>query len=164
MSAAAQRAGVGPMAAVAGAIAEAVGQALSEKFGCREVVVENGGDIWAQTVSSLTVSVYAGGSPLSGKVGMVVPPDLSPLAICTSSGTVGHSLSFGRADAVMVVCRDAALADAYATAFGNRLTTTADIEPQLDQARTDPAIISALFIIGGTMGICGPCELTPVGR
>ncbi|HSA32622.1 MAG TPA: UPF0280 family protein [bacterium] len=164
MAAAAQRAGVGPMAAVAGAIAETAGRALMVEFNGTEVVVENGGDIWAQVVSPLTVSVYAGSSPLSRKVGIVVPPELSPMGICTSSGTVGHSFSFGKADAAMICCRDTALADAFATAFCNRVKSADDIEPQLTRAAAEPEILSALFVVGDTVGVRGKFELTPISR
>lgn len=161
MAAAAEQAGTGPMAAVAGAIAEAVGGEIAAAFDCAEIVVENGGDIWAQVEEPLTVSVYAGNSPLSGKIGIVVPPELSPIGICTSSGTVGHSFSFGKADAALIACRSAALADAYATAFGNRLSAPTDIEAQLAVAGKAPEILAALFVIGDTMGIRGQCGLIP---
>jgi len=162
MAAAAEIAGVGPMAAVAGAVAEAVGRELAEEFNCAEAVVENGGDIWAQIAAPLTVAVYAGNSPLSQKIGIVVPAECSPLGICTSSGTVGHSFSFGKADAAMIVCREAALADAFATAFGNRVKTADDIEPALTRAAAEPEILSALFVVGDKMGLRGPFELRPL--
>lgn len=164
MAAAGETAGVGPMAAVAGVIAETVGRELAAEFSCDEVVVENGGDIWAQVTAPLTVAVYAGNSPLSRKVGIVVPQELSPLGICTSSGTVGHSFSFGKADAALICCRNTALADAFATAFCNRLKTTDDIEPQLTRAAAEPEILSALFVVGDRLGLRGKCELTPISR
>lgn len=164
MAAAAQRAQVGPMAAVAGAIAETVGRALAAEFSCTEVVVENGGDIWAKISTPLTVSVYAGDSPLSQKIGIVIPTECSPLGICTSSGTVGHSFSFGKADAALIVCGDTALADAFATAFCNRLKSVADIESQLKRVEESAEILAALFIVGEKMGMRGKCELTAISR
>ena len=105
MLAASAMAGVGPMAAVAGAVAGSIGADLEAEFGCREIVVENGGDIWLRFEETLEISVFAGSSPLSERVGVSIPPSLSPLGVCTSSGTVGPSLSLGLADAAMVAVR-----------------------------------------------------------
>ena len=111
MLSAARLAGVGPMASVAGAIAQAVGAAL--KPHSSSIIVENGGDCYLDMDEETTVGIYAGPrSPFSGKIGIRLTADVFPLGICTSSGTVGHSLSFGKADAVTVTARDAALADA----------------------------------------------------
>ncbi len=107
---------VGPMAAVAGAMSEFVSKDLLPLS--EEVIVENGGDIYLATLRERTVGVYAGHSPLSLKLGIVIEPEDSPLGICTSSGTVGPSLSFGKADAVCVLSKSGALADAAATAVG----------------------------------------------
>lgn len=155
MSAVSFKSGIGPMSAVAGAVARAVGEALTQRFGVREVIVENGGDIYASLAEDLDVSVFAGTSPLSGKVGIRVEAACSPLGICTSSGTVGPSLSFGKADAVMIVCRDALLADTYATAFANQVTVPEDIAPCLEKIRECPEVLSALVIKDDRMGVCG---------
>jgi uncharacterized protein len=173
---AAGSAGVGPMAAVAGAMAEAVGRALQAEFGCREVVVENGGDLWLAFVESIDVSVFAGESPLSERVGVSIPPEFSPLGLCTSSGTVGPSLSLGRADAAMVACADAATADAWATSFGNAVGGPDEIATALrlfeGEGGADAAsdtggagsraggesrtgLLSVLLIAGDRMGIRG---------
>ncbi|MDA3832838.1 MAG: UPF0280 family protein, partial [Spirochaetales bacterium] len=109
-----KQAGIGPMGAVAGAVAQSVGQQLSEIFNLREIVVENGGDVFMELARDLHMNIYAGDSPLSGELGVCVPVAAAPLGVCTSAGTVGHSFSRGRADAVTVSCRDAALADAWA--------------------------------------------------
>jgi uncharacterized protein len=159
MLAASTAAGVGPMAAVAGAIARFVGEDLEREFGAREIVVENGGDIWLRFEEPIEMSVFAGDSPLSERVGVAIPPSLSPLGVCTSSGTVGPSFSFGRADAAMVAARDAALADAWATAIGNLVTTEADIGPALERAKTAPGLLSVLIVKGDRMGIEGGLEL-----
>lgn len=82
-------------------------------------------------------------------------PDRSPLGICTSSGTVGPSLSFGQADAVMIVCQDCALADTYATAFANQIQTTADIEPCIEKIGDIPKILAAICIKDTQIGISG---------
>ena len=106
-------AGVGPMAAIAGAIAENVGRGLLEF--ADQVIVENGGDVFIKTRRPVTVGIYAGSSPLSMQIGMRLDSKKAPLAVCTSSGTLGHSLSLGRADAVCAVADSCALADAAAT-------------------------------------------------
>jgi len=113
-------AGVGPMAAVAGAVAEYVGLALLQN-GCEEVMVENGGDIFVSRKKECTVAIFAGESPLSYKVGLRLTAEDMPVGICTSSGTVGHSLSFGDADSVTVVARSTLVADAVATRLGNEV-------------------------------------------
>ncbi|MEN6303574.1 MAG: UPF0280 family protein [Armatimonadia bacterium] len=149
-------AGVGPMAAVAGAVAEYVGDSLLPHS--PQVIVENGGDIFLSTKTERIVSVHAGSSSLSGRVGLRIPPD-SRLGICTSSATVGHSLSLGKADAGLIIAADGALADAVATAFTNRIKSPATIQEALDWARTVPGVLQALGIIGGTMGVWGEFEL-----
>ncbi|HNT34414.1 MAG TPA: UPF0280 family protein, partial [bacterium] len=142
MCEAARLAGVGPMAAVAGAIAQSVGRKLCAQSG--EVLVENGGDIFVKTVGERTIALYAGvGSPFSMCLGLRIFPDQTPLGVCTSSGTVGHSLSFGKSDASVVVARDAALADATATALGNRIQSAKDIEPAFEWIQTVPGISGA---------------------
>lgn len=121
MAAAGAAAGVGPMAAVAGAIAERVGRRLLDQSA--QVIVENGGDVFIRTARPVTVALYAGPSPLSMRLGLKVDSGRSGLCVCTSSGTVGHSLSLGKADAVCVLSASGALADAAATAVGNAVQT-----------------------------------------
>ena len=124
---------VGPMAAVAGAMAEFVSLDLLKVS--NQVIVENGGDIYLATSRERMVGIYAGSSPLSMKVGISISPEDSPLGICTSSGTVGPSLSFGKADAVCILSKSAALADAEATSVGNTVREKGDIEQGLAVAK-----------------------------
>lgn len=152
-------AGVGPMAAVAGFFSQEVAAEIIRKFSPRELVIENGGDIFLQLYEDLTMSVYAGPSPLSEKIGVVIPATASLLGVCTSAGTVGPSLSFGKADAVMVACKSTALADAWATALGNRVKSATDIEPTLAYAEKYPEILSLVIICGGNVGIRGSFEV-----
>ncbi|MEN8140375.1 MAG: UPF0280 family protein [Thermodesulfobacteriota bacterium] len=157
MLAAAKGAGVGPMAAVAGVMAQWVGQGLLALAGVDEVVVENGGDIFSARSRESVSAIYAGDSPLSGKVGLRLPP--GPLGICTSSGTIGHSLSFGAADSVTVLARDTPLADAAATRLGNELGSEQDLDQALALARTMGEIIGVVIICGERLGAWGEIEL-----
>jgi uncharacterized protein len=156
------RTGVGPMAAVAGAIAEYVGKALLQR-GCREVMVENGGDIYLSRSKDCTVAIFAGQSPLSLQIGIKLPVSMMPVGVCTSSGTVGHSLSFGRADAVAVIARSAALADAAATRLGNEvgMSTSGDegIKRALQVGQTLEGVQGVVVILGERIGAVGNVEL-----
>ncbi|MCX7949201.1 MAG: UPF0280 family protein [Treponemataceae bacterium] len=125
---AAQFAGVGPMAAVAGAIAGILGEELTKEFAFEELVIENGGDYWIWIQEPLLVGIYAGLSSLSGKIAVRLQPSKKPWGLACSSGTVGPSLSFGKADAVVVLTADAAAADAWATALGNLIKRQDDME------------------------------------
>jgi ApbE superfamily uncharacterized protein (UPF0280 family) len=154
---AAQSTSVGPMAAVAGAIAESVGRSL-QKFS-RDLVVENGGDLFLSTEREITVGLFAGHSPLSMKMGVRVRPEETPCGICTSSGKVGPSLSFGKADAVTVWATSTPLADAAATALANRIVAVEDMEPALESAKTIPGLKGALAVLGDRIGLWGPMEL-----
>ena len=145
--------GVGPMAAVAGAMAEFVARDLLPFSD--EIIVENGGDLYLATAKERTVGIYAGSSPLSLKVGILVTPEDSPLGICTSSGTVGPSLSFGKADAVCILSKSAALADAAATAVGNLVRDKKDMESGLERAKSIEGVLGCLLILADRMGAWG---------
>jgi len=162
MANAAVKVGVGPMAAVAGAIAEFVGKELLAYS--PEIIVENGGDIYLKSSVKRTVGIYAGDSPLSGKIGLVIRPELTPLGVCTSSGTVGHSLSFGKADAAVAVASSATLADAAATALGNLVKSPDDIDKAIRFARDCGDLMGIILIIGGKMGVWGNLELVELER
>lgn len=153
-------AGVGPMAAVAGAMAEAVGGDLLKES--PEVIVENGGDIFLHSSREVKVGIFAGNSPLSFRIGLRIPGAAHPWGVCTSSGTVGPSLSFGRADAVCVLAPSAALADAAATAVGNIVRTPLDLERGLEKARALPGLTGVVIILGEKLGAWGEVELTEI--
>jgi uncharacterized protein len=157
MAEAARAAGVGPMAAVAGAIAECVGRELLAFS--PEVIVENGGDIFLRVRHRRTVGIFAGDSPLTGKIGLQIEASDTPVGVCTSSGTVGHSLSFGRSDAVVVLAPSAALADAAATAIGNRVSRPGDIGNALEFAKGIPGLRGVVVIIGADIGVQGDIRL-----
>ena len=155
MCRASRAAGVGPMAAVAGAFSAHVGRKILKYS--REVIVENGGDIFMKADAARTVAIYAGRSPLSLKLGLEMQP--GPVSICTSSGTIGPSLSFGRADAAVVVSADACLADACATRLGNELKSADDISRAMELIIEVPGVIGAVAIVGEVCGAVGDIRL-----
>jgi ApbE superfamily uncharacterized protein (UPF0280 family) len=113
MAKAGSKAGVGPMAAVAGSIAWAG-------------VIDNGGDIAIISDRDVRIGLYAGGAPAGASRAFILPKQSRIYGICTSSASVGPSISFGTADAVTVFARDVSLADAWATSLCNRTGTGAE--------------------------------------
>lgn len=156
-----QLTGVGPMAAVAGAIAEAVGRDLLAFS--PEVIVENGGDIFLKISRKRLVGVYAGESVFTKKIALEIMPKETPLGVCTSSGTVGHSLSLGGADAVIALSSSAALADAAATALANIVEDADDIPEAIDRAQSIEGLRSVVIVVGDKMGVWGNVRVVPVG-
>ncbi len=152
-----QKVGVGPMAAVAGAIAEYVGRELLAFS--PEIIVENGGDIFLKIARKRTVGIYAGDSPLTGKIGLEINPQDTPLGVCTSSGTVGHSLSFGQADAAVIIAASATLADAVATAIGNRVSRPEDVDSAIEYGKNIAGLKGIVIIIGKSVGAWGDIRL-----
>lgn len=154
---ASRKVGVGPMASVAGAIAEYVGRGLLRWTD--RVVVENGGDVFLHLQRPVTVDVFAGRSRMSERIGLAVPARAMPLGVCTSSGTVGHSLSMGRADAVCVLSRDTALADSAATALGNRVRSQRDLEGAATWIAGIEGISGTVMMVGKALSAWGDVEL-----
>lgn len=159
MAEAGRLAGVGPMAAVAGAVSELLGKSIAKRS--RDVIVENGGDIFLRTSRIRRVGIFAGNSPLSNKVAIEIRPDQTPLGICTSSGKVGHSLSFGKADAVVVLSPSVPLADAVATACGNLVQTIDDLERTIEFASEIPGVTGVLVIKDDRLAVWGSVKLSP---
>lgn len=159
MAEAGRLAGVGPMAAVAGAVSEWVGKEIAKRS--RDVIVENGGDIFMRTSRIRKVGIFAGASPLSNRVAIEIRPEQTPLGICTSSGKVGHSLSFGQADAVVVLSPWVALADAVATAGGNMVKTVDDLEKTLEFAAGIEGVTGMLIIKDDRLAAWGNIKLLP---
>ena len=162
MSKVSKIAGTGPMATVAGAFSEYIGKTIQKQFRVDEIVVENGGDIYFKLKKDLVLSVYAGESPLSGKIGVEIPASATPLGICTSAGTVGPSISFGKADAVMIASKNTALADAFATAYGNKVKSVEDIATVLSEVKLNKKILSTVIICEGKVGIWGQFKIKPI--
>ncbi len=139
--------GVGPMASVAGTLAEFIGNELLKLS--PEVIIENGGGIYLKSLKKRVIAIYAGSSPLSGRIGLEIDGQDTPLGICTSSGTVGHSLSYGRADA-------------GATAIGNLIIEPVDIKRGLLLAQEIDGLEGAVIIIGDKIGAWGEVKICPI--
>ncbi len=148
-------AGVGPMASVAGAIAEKVGRFFIEKGLTSQVAVENGGDIFLFLKKDAKVALFAGNSPFSGKIALVIKKELMPCGVCTSSAKIGHSLSFGSVDALTVVHRDTAIADALATAFGNLIDKPEDFKRVVNRAKKIDGLFGVVAILGEKLFLFG---------
>lgn len=158
---AADMVGVGPMACVAGAIAEFVGKDIEDSSD--EYIIENGGDISLKTNRERTVVIYAKNSPYSGRIGIRLAADGEAYGICTSSATVGPSLSFGKADAVCVVGTSALFADGLATRVGNMVKKADDIEEALATAKGYEGVRGVIVIMGDKLGAWGDLNLVKVG-
>jgi len=161
MAAAAALAGVGPMATVAGAFAAAAGRFLRRH--AREVIVENGGDIYVDTLKERIVGVYAGAdSPFTGNLAIQIAAAEQPLGICASSGVIGPSFSYGKADVAVIVAPDTLIADAAATAVANRIHSAVDLQAAVEYALTIPGVAGALAICGGQLAALGRITLTTI--
>jgi ApbE superfamily uncharacterized protein (UPF0280 family) len=136
MARAAKLAGVGPMAAVAGAMA-------------------HGGDIYLKATEPIVIAIYPGGSGKLGRLAFSLQPTDTPLSICSSSGKMGHSLSLGLCDLATVVAKDAALADAVATRAANLVRTVEDVEKALDTMVAVAGVIGLLIVKDGHVGLAG---------
>ncbi len=159
MSAASITTGVGPMAAVAGAVAEHVGKELLKHSD--QVVIENGGDLFVKINTPVVAGIFAGESPLSMRVGIRIDRAGEPLAICTSSGKIGHSISLGKADAVCIASTSCTLADAAATAIANSVLTSSDIQKAIDFGKDIKGVDGIVIIIDDKMGMWGSIEVVP---
>ena len=154
-------AGTGPMAAVAGAIAQFVCQKASSILS-GEIIVENGGDTCFRLLGPFTAAIWAGRSPFTGKIGIRFETNTKFFSICTSSGTVGHSRSFGTADAVTILAEDAALADAVATAVGNTIRSRKDVGLAAEKLSSFPGITGGVIIKADQIAAWGNLELVPL--
>ena len=150
---ASNRSAVGPMAAVAGAIAEYIGHDLLRYS--QEIIIENGGDIFIRTNTPVTIAIFANQSPLNMRMGLKIDCCGRPIAVCTSSGTVGHSLSLGNADAASVVSRSCSVADAAATAIANRVKHKADVNDAIHFGKDIKGVKGVIIIKDDKAGIWG---------
>lgn len=150
--------GVGPMASVAGAIAEYVGRDLLKYS--REIIVENGGDIFMKSKKKRMVGLFSGkASAFSKRIALEIAPEDTPLGICTSSGTIGHSLSFGRSDAVLVVSSSTILADSVATKIANHIVSKNDIEKGVELAKKINGLKGIVIVKEDKIGFWGDIKI-----
>jgi len=157
---ASEKSGVGPMAGVAGAIAEYVGRDLLQFSG--QVIVENGGDIFLKTNKERILGIFAGESKFTKRLGLKVKPQKDSLGICASSGKVGHSLSFGATDAAVVVSKNAVLSDCVATRIGNLVKGVDDLQKGINFAKSVEESLGIVIIIGDKLASWGQIELVSI--
>lgn len=154
MAWAAGLAGVGPMAAVAGAMAQWAAQAALAA-GAEEAIVDNGGDLYLKAVEPVIVALGTGTNKLADRLAFRVQPEETPLAICSSSGKMGHSMSLGQCDLATVVAKDAALADAAATQAANLVSTPADVDAALERIMAVKDVAGVLIVKDDRIGLAG---------
>lgn len=160
MAAAAKKVRVGPMAAVAGAIAEFVGKDLLPLT--NELIIENGGDLFLKINQPRKFDINSGQSPFSEKIALEIDPRPKPFSICTTSGTSGASFSFGKADLVLVIAESAPLADATATAIGNIIKDVSDLEQGINLAKKIRGLDGVLIIKDDQLGVMGKIKIIPL--
>jgi ApbE superfamily uncharacterized protein (UPF0280 family) len=154
MADAARCAGVGPMAAVAGAMAQLAARAALEN-GVQEAIVENGGDIYIVARQPVTLGIFSGTAQLADRLAFLIQPEETPLGICSSSSRMGRSMSLGDCDLATVVARDAALADAAATKAANSVKTVEDIDRALNKIMAIPGVQGVLLVKNDRVGLMG---------
>ncbi|MEA1894048.1 MAG: UPF0280 family protein [Euryarchaeota archaeon] len=145
--------GIGPMSAVAGTIAAIAVEAMVDA-GSTYAIVDNGGDIALVNDETVIVGIYSGRTD-DVSIGLEIEPRESILGICTSSGRIGHSISFGNADAATILSDDVSLADAAATAVGNAAIDIASIKDAFSILKGVKPITGGLVILDGHVGMCG---------
>jgi ApbE superfamily uncharacterized protein (UPF0280 family) len=160
MGRAAQAANVGPMAAVAGAIAETLGEEISRY--CKDIIIENGGDIYIRSSKKRVIAIFAGNTRFSYQMGLEIAENETPLGICTSSGTIGSSISLGKADAVVIKANTAALADAVATATANLINTAEDLKPAVEFANNITGVSAVLAIKDKLLAAWGNIKIVKI--
>jgi ApbE superfamily uncharacterized protein (UPF0280 family) len=151
---------VGPMAAVAGTIAQLAAEKGAfggdgGRLGESESIVENGGDIYMILKNKLVLGIHSGVESLEGKLAFLIKPKETPLAVCSSSSTMGHSFSLGDCNLVTVFSKSGALADAAATRACNLVKKTEDVEKALNEISVIPGILGLMIIKGENIGMAG---------
>ncbi len=155
-----KKAGVGPMAAVAGAVNDCLAQGLLAKTA--ELIIENGGDLLIHSLKERVIAIYTGeNSPFKSHIGLLISPGKT-YGVATSSGKIGHSLSFGEADAVTIVAESSALADAWATSIGNLIHSKKDVEKALKYCENIQEIIGVVVVFQDVLGARGDIQLIPL--
>lgn len=147
-------AGVGPMAAVAGCIAEFACRKMHEK-GAGVALVENGGDIFAITEKPLKIALFAGLGHAANSLCFEMNEGNTPLSVCSSSSYMGHSLSLGKCDLATVFAKSGSIADAFATALCNRVRKEGDLKDAVEWAKGFREIEGAIAVKGGKIALFG---------
>lgn len=145
---------VGPMAAVAGTMAQLAGQA-AKNAGVIDVLVDNGGDLYLDLSQSITLGVFAGNHPLSGKIALEIEPEMTPCGLCASSGKMGHSFSEGKCDLALVYGDSGSIADAVATYAANLVTRREELEKAAEKAVSVSGIRGVILLADGMTAMAG---------
>ena len=151
------QANVGPMAGVAGAVAQCVGESLLGFS--KELIIENGGDIFINSSRERVLMIYAGEeSPFKDKLKIKLRGNDRPYGVCTSSKSIGHSLNFGNTDATVIIAESAISADIFATAISNKVKSVDDLENTVNYAKGIDCIKGGIIIIGEKAAAWGEIE------
>jgi len=153
MQQASSTAGVGPMAGVAGAVAYYASLGVK----CRELIIENGGDIYIKSAENRTVKIHTINKYFSDKINIQI--QAGECGVCTSSGTLGHSFSYGKADAATIIAHDPVLADCVATAACNMVKIEEDIQRAIEFSMSIKGVDGAVVIVGSKIGMKGNIKL-----
>ncbi len=145
---------VGPMAAVAGAMAQCAAEAALAA-GAQEAIVDNGGDIYLKAAEPVVVGLGTGTTKLADRLAFRLGPHDTPVSICSSSGKMGHSMSLGQCDLATVVAQDAALADAAATQAANLVKTVDDVDAALERIARIAGVAGVLIVKDDRIGLAG---------
>ncbi|MGC9367622.1 MAG: UPF0280 family protein [bacterium] len=159
-----EKVGVGPLAGIAGCFAQQIGEFIIKKLGGKQLIVENGGDIYINGKQTSQVLIFSQKSKLTHTFSIEITPDITPCGVCTSSGKYGHSKNLGKADSVTVICGDAVMADLLATALSNEIKSARDIEKVLEWSEKIDEIIFIAIIFNQHIGFRGKCNIYPLAQ
>jgi len=151
------------MAAVAGAMAQLAAEAALAA-GSPEALVENGGDIYIHAAEPVVVGFHTGTAELAGQIAFSLKPHETPIAVCSSSGKMGHSMSLGQCDLATVVAKDAALADAAATMAANLVRTVEQVDSALERIAAIEGIDGLMIVKDDRVGLAGRLPRLVKGR
>ena len=154
MARAARLVGVGPMAAVAGAMAQCAA-AAGLRAGAAEAVVENGGDIYLRAAAPVIIALHTGTAELADRLAFSLQPGDTPISICSSSGKMGHSMSLGECDLAVAVAKQAALADAAATQAANLVKKVGEVDSALERIADIKGIDGVVIVKNDRIGLAG---------
>ncbi len=154
MARAAEVVGVGPMAAVAGAMAQCAAEA-GLRAGAEEAIVENGGDIYLQVAEPVIIGLGTGMADVADRLAFSVRAQDCPISICSSSGRMGHSMSLGECDLATVVAKDSALADAAATRAANLVRTVEDVDSAIECIAGIEGVDGVMIVKDDRVGLAG---------